>query len=435
MALTVLVVEDQRIVAMDLQHQLRALGYSAPATAASGSEALRLAEELRPDLVLMDVRIKGPMDGVMTAARLREQLDVPVIFVTAHADDATLARAKQSGTHGYLLKPVNPAELKSTIEIATFRHKNERELRASNAALAAEQKRSSVLLAQLIAAVENLTCGVAVTDSAGKIVVVNRQMLDIFRLALTVEEAIGQSAFGLILRNVELIEDQEYFHRRILEIADRRAPVYRDRVAFRDGRLYDRDFVPAVLGQDAVGHVWCYYDVTSAERQRELLVDRAQRDALTGIPNRCGLDIIIQRRIALGEPFALLFIDLNGFKAVNDTLGHDAGDAVLIEAAARLRKTLRGSDDVARLAGDEFVGIAVAVTDQVVRAVVAKVRDALTFETAASSLGVMPVSASVGYALFPDDGRDAALLMRKADEGMYAMKTMTRRSSEPDAAG
>jgi diguanylate cyclase (GGDEF)-like protein len=429
MSLTVLVVEDQRIVAVDLQHQLRALGYSAPATAASGSEALRLAEELRPDLVLMDVRIKGPMDGVMTAARLREQMDVPVIFVTAHADDATLARAKQSGTHGYLVKPVNPAELKSTIEIAIFRHKNERELRASNTALATEQKRSSVLLAQLMAAVENLTCGVAVTDSAGKIVVVNKQMLSIFRLALTPHDAIGQSAFAMIFQNADLLEHNAQFRERIIEIANQRAPVYRDRVAFHDGRLYDRDFVPAVLGDDAVGHVWCYYDVTSAERQRELLIDRAQRDALTGVPNRAGFEIIIQRRIALGDPFAVLFIDLNGFKAVNDTLGHEAGDAVLVATAARLRKTLRGSDDVARLAGDEFVGIAAAVTDQVVRAVVNKVRDALTFETAPSPLGVLPVSASVGYALFPDDGRDAALLMRKADEGMYAMKTSRRRSS------
>jgi diguanylate cyclase (GGDEF)-like protein len=134
-----------------------------------------------------------------------------------------------------------------------------------------------------------------------------------------------------------------------------------------------------------------------------------------------GFEIMLGGRLSQAQPFALLFIDLDGFKGVNDTLGHEAGDAVLREAAARLRTTLRGTDDVARFAGDEFVGLANNVTSAVVDAVVAKLHKALTFE-GKSDKGRAPVSASIGVALFPDDGRDARTLLRKADERMYAAK-------------
>ncbi|HKU41361.1 MAG TPA: GGDEF domain-containing protein, partial [Polyangiales bacterium] len=185
---------------------------------------------------------------------------------------------------------------------------------------------------------------------------------------------------------------------------------------------------PAVLGTDAVGHVWCYYDVTSAERQRELLVQQVHRDPLTGIANRAGLALMLERRLIEGAPFAVLFIDLDGFKGVNDRLGHEAGDAVLREAGARLRRTLRNTDDVARFAGDEFVGLASGVTGAVIDAVVAKLQHALSFE-GSNEKGRAAVSASVGYALFPEDGRDARTLLKKADEGMYLAKQAAKRAA------
>lgn len=421
----VMIVEDERIFARDLQQQLRSLGYDSSATAASCEQALAVAEERRPDVVLMDVRIQGGIDGVTTAERLRGMLDVPVIFITAHADDTTLARAKSTGPHGYLLKPIKTAELRSTIEIAITKHLAERELRAANAALQQERDRSAVLLAQLAAAVEHLTCGVAVTDSNGKIVVINRQMLNVFNLDEPVETVVGRDAFSVIGSAPASLANGAAFRRRIIEVAREAKPVVRDRVLFHDGRLFERDFTPAVLGNDAVGHVWCYYDVTSTERQRELLEQQAHCDRLTGLANRLGFEIMIGRRITLGEPFALLFIDLNGFKAVNDRLGHDAGDAVLVETSARLRRALRGSDDVARFAGDEFVGLAGGVKRPVLTAVIRNVQSALTFHVDLEK-GRAAISASVGAALFPEDGRDAASLLRVADQAMYSAKQSLR---------
>jgi CheY-like chemotaxis protein len=119
----ILIVEDQRIVAADLQEVLNCLGYDAYAIACAGAEALAIARKKRPDIVLMDIRIEGDLDGIETATVLRQESDAAVIFVSAYADDATVARAKQSDPCAYLIKPVSPATLKTTIELTAHRQR------------------------------------------------------------------------------------------------------------------------------------------------------------------------------------------------------------------------------------------------------------------------------------------------------------------------
>jgi PAS domain S-box-containing protein len=123
-----LIVEDEPIVAMDLEERLTSMGYRLAGRAATGEQALALAREQNPDLVLMDIRIQGEMDGIATAAEIRRLLRIPVIFLTAYAEDDTLARAKVAEPYGYLLKPFDPRELKSTIEIALYKHATEAEI-------------------------------------------------------------------------------------------------------------------------------------------------------------------------------------------------------------------------------------------------------------------------------------------------------------------
>jgi len=127
-AKTILVVEDERVVARDIQRSLLDLGYSVPVTAASADQAILLATEHCPDLVLMDIRIKGKRDGIETALILRERFDVPIVYLTAFADEATLERAKATEPFGYLLKPVRASELRSAVEIALFKHEMEKRL-------------------------------------------------------------------------------------------------------------------------------------------------------------------------------------------------------------------------------------------------------------------------------------------------------------------
>ena len=125
----ILIVEDEGIIAADLAACLEDLGYRVTGEAATGEDALRQAAARRPDLVLMDIKLAGEMDGITAAARLREEQDIPAIFLTSHADDATLQRARESQPFGYLIKPFAERELRAAIETSIFRHQVECRLR------------------------------------------------------------------------------------------------------------------------------------------------------------------------------------------------------------------------------------------------------------------------------------------------------------------
>jgi adenylate cyclase len=127
----VLIVEDESIVANDLQQMLEGLGYRATAIASSSEEAVARAAEERPDIVLMDVRIRGRVDGVKTAQLLAARFGVPIVYLTGHADEATLERAKQTRPYGYVLKPVRPHALRGALEIAL--HEHDEDVRAREA--------------------------------------------------------------------------------------------------------------------------------------------------------------------------------------------------------------------------------------------------------------------------------------------------------------
>jgi two-component system cell cycle sensor histidine kinase/response regulator CckA len=124
----ILVVEDEVIVAKDLQNELKSLGYDVPFIASSGEEAIEKAAATRPNLVLMDIRLKGQMDGVDAAHELRRRLNIPVVFLTAYADESTLQRAKVAEPYGYLLKPFERRELRISIETALHKHKMEQKV-------------------------------------------------------------------------------------------------------------------------------------------------------------------------------------------------------------------------------------------------------------------------------------------------------------------
>lgn len=123
----VLVVEDEGIIAADIQDRLTSLGYDVPATVASGEEALQKIPVLTPDIVLMDIVLQGQMDGVEAAAAIRQQFEIPVIFLTAHADESTVQRAKLTEPFAYIIKPFEERELHTALEMALHRHKMERE--------------------------------------------------------------------------------------------------------------------------------------------------------------------------------------------------------------------------------------------------------------------------------------------------------------------
>ncbi|MEB3295016.1 MAG: ATP-binding protein [Synechococcales bacterium] len=125
----ILVVEDESIIALDIETSLRQAGYGITGTVARGEDAIAIVEHQRPDLVLMDIRLQGALDGVETADCLKQQYQLPVVFLTAHADPSTLARAKAIQPFGYLIKPFVDQELVTTVEIALARYQAESAIR------------------------------------------------------------------------------------------------------------------------------------------------------------------------------------------------------------------------------------------------------------------------------------------------------------------
>lgn len=128
----ILVVEDESIVALQIEERLAAMGYDLAGRAGSGKQALQIIGQNPPDLILMDIRLKGDMDGISVAHTVRERFHIPVIFLTAYSEEATLERAKIAEPFGYLLKPFEDRELKSAIEIALYKHGAEEEIRRLN---------------------------------------------------------------------------------------------------------------------------------------------------------------------------------------------------------------------------------------------------------------------------------------------------------------
>ncbi|WP_445475777.1 response regulator [Methanococcoides methylutens] len=126
-ATRILVVEDEAIVAMVIKKRLMQLGYTVSGVAATGKDAITKVEGTFPDLVLMDIMLKGDMDGIEAAEEIRKRFSIPVVYLTAHSDENTLNRAKQTEPYGYILKPFTERDLSSNIEIAIHKHLREKE--------------------------------------------------------------------------------------------------------------------------------------------------------------------------------------------------------------------------------------------------------------------------------------------------------------------
>ena len=172
----ILLVEDEKVVAADIEECVKGLGYDVVGSAATGAEALRLAVNASPDLVLMDIKLKGILDGIDVAGALYDQLKIPVVYLTAHADAEILERAKRTAPSGYVLKPFDDRTLRTAIELAFDRHGRERQLIEGGE--------------RLTAAIGSIDEGVIVTQASGRITVMNRVAEGL--TGWTQEEALGK---------------------------------------------------------------------------------------------------------------------------------------------------------------------------------------------------------------------------------------------------
>lgn len=272
-------------------------------------------------------------------------------------------------------------------------------------------------------------------DPQGRII--NASSLWLSTLGYTEQEVLGRLSVDFLTP-----ESARYAHEEVIPRA--RLAGRCDNVAYqivaRDGQILDV-LMSAVWEFDDEGQPLQSLAVLEDVTEKKRLAERshfAEHDPLTGLPNRVLLQDRLERsclhHARHGGSFALGFLDLDHFKEINDTLGHDAGDVLLREVAHRLQSSLRASDTVCRVGGDEFVLLFATVDDaQQLLALAHKVLDQLAQPCQLGSgpdAPVMSVSGSMGIAMFPDHGRDPPTLMRHADQSMYRAKRSGRNRCE-----
>lgn len=269
---SIMVVEDESIVALDLQNRLKKLGYRIAAVAAEGKDAYRKAIATRPNLVLMDIKIKGNMDGISTAELIQSEYDVPIIYITAFADEPTLQRAKLTMPYGYLIKPFEQRELSSAITMTLYRHQIEQQLKES------QQWLNTTL--------RSIGDGVIATDPDGRIKFVNT----------AAEQLTGwkqSEALGNDIRSVFNINKTNLFPTSADDIAvlengladSRQAPtLLTNREGMQIPIMYLSNMIRNERGE-ALGFVVAFQDITeqwtAEERQRQFIVElKRQNDEL-----------------------------------------------------------------------------------------------------------------------------------------------------------
>jgi diguanylate cyclase (GGDEF)-like protein/PAS domain S-box-containing protein len=292
----------------------------------------------------------------------------------------------------------------------------------------AEAERET-LLAELRATLESTADGILVVDLAGRVRSFNRRFAKLWGLPGGLLHEPGDAGLWLSLQRV--MRDGEQYRLRIESLLD--APLMRssDMLRLADGRVLEQVSLPQMSRGEPIGRVFSFRDLSEKLAAHQRIEELGRSDVLTGAPNRRALaDRIIQQMAAVntGEPppaFALLHLDLDRFKQINDTLGHSYGDRVLREVVERLRGAVGANDTLARLGGDEFAllidGAQMFEAEAAARHVQQLLAQPFSFDTLSFT-----VTASCGIALHPGDGSSPDELMASAERAMHWVKESGR---------
>ena len=420
-----IVVEDEALVALDLKNRLTRMSYEVADITAYGELAVIKCQVLKPDIVLMDIKLAGKVEGVEAADNIRRELDIPVIFLTGNSDEQTIERAKFAQPYGFLTKPFNERELQAAIETALYRHTTEKRIRES-------ELRYRYL-------VEHCSDIIYSTDRKGCFTYYNRAVGAI--LGYSDEELLGRH-FSELVAETHRQTAKDHYRRQFKE---RIAATYLELpVLAKDGSIVwlgqhvriERN-EETVSGLQAVAR-----DITAKKFAEEELKAYAEQlastneqlsrlaitDEMTGLLNRRGFFIVANQHIQFGrrmeKEFLLTFIDLDSLKKINDRFGHQVGDEMIGLTARIIRDIFRASDVIARYGGDEFVVLSAVRDGTNDSAVISRrITDKLTQFNADSNCGYQ-ISFSFGISRLELE-KDESLeeFVRRADQAMYEQKT------------
>jgi diguanylate cyclase (GGDEF)-like protein/PAS domain S-box-containing protein len=517
----VLITEDERITALDLQFALEELGFEVVGNVATGEESIQAAREFLPDLILMDIHLKTEMLGTEAADCIVSELDIPVIFLSAYSDRSVIEEAGQTKPYGYLIKPYETRELDAAIQVALAKHSADKKVRDSDRRLtlaleaakmsvwdwqqedfelgregtgsssliseameilidrihpedrhyltddlianghlecslrlkeneASEYRQTQVYasifsmkngtkraigvardiheeylarekLKQAAVVFESTSEAILITDSNRRIISTNPAFTEITDFSMA--EVLGRDPDDFLHAR----RNSDHFYPRLL---DKGTHFWNGEVACikrTGGRFPAWEHISGVYGDNGeiINYVFTISDIGDLRRAEKSLARMAFIDSLTGVGNRVHLErslVNALSSISDGKKIAVLYIDLDGFKAVNDTLGHAEGDRLLQAVAERFTQCVRENDVVTRVGGDEFVIVVTEVNGETGLIVMADKLLKSVSEPFVLASEVVEVSASIGISITNDLINTHETLLTSADTALFHAK-------------
>ncbi len=416
----IMVVVDESATLMDELSILPKPDYLLVGSAFSGEAAIELAGREHPDLVLIDISPDKNMDGIGAARIISEQHHIPVLFVAALKDEPLVARAQKTGEFGLVTKPFDRTNISNAIRLTLLQYGMKKELHESEERfrIFAEHthdweywlspKRKPVYHSPSCLRITGYTADEFMDNPDLLVEIVHPEDTDIVKEHILKACATSWSAADIDFRILTRQGEVRWINH-VCQPVDNKAGRFRGR------RAGNRD-------------------ITDRKQLEIKLEHMAIHDGLTGLPNRELLVDRLEHAIASASRkkgrMAVLFIDIDNFKAINDNYGHKAGDLALKEVADRVLASVRHSDTVARFGGDEFVVVLSEVTapeDAITFA--QKISQVLAADFVSDGQGII-IRASIGGAIFPEHGETSGQLIARADAAMYKVKLTGKQGVE-----
>lgn len=436
----ILIAEDDIQGAKYLKQSLLLLGYEVTGIVAEGDRVSDAAIEQHPDLIVMDVTLNGKVDGINAAEMIRSNIDVPVIFLTAHTEETVFERAKATAPYAFLTKPFDISQLAHSIDLALTKHHLEKRVRESESRYRTifEVSNNAMMIIGEDSVVQMVNMEFERLTGYGKEYVEHKKLWTDFLTGedqTTVEREISQlwsngtstrrhfeasivdrnGCNRTVYTNVQRISGLRSFIVSMSDISEIKRAETEIRELNRELSKVNEELVQ---------------EINERKRYERQLKHQANHDSLTGLPNRVLLFELMRQSFAFEDRhnklMALMLLDLDNFKDVNDNLGHLAGDILLKKFAKRLQQCIRKYDTVGRIGGDEFVIVVNDIsTVNDIKQFTEKVRG--TFQEPIDILGQdVIITASIGIAIYPVHGTTVKSLMKMADIAMYAAKKSGR---------
>lgn len=383
-------------------------------------------------LAFIDMRMPPGWDGIETIKHIWEHdRDIQTVICTAYSDYTWEETVKQLDINDNLLilkKPFDNIAVRQLTCALTKKWQLMRE--AKNYSLSLEnlvQERTDSLqqsLSLIRATLDSSNDGILAVNSSEKIIDCNQKFGELWGIPSHILETKNKRT--ILDQMVRQLKHQEEF-RKIFERGQSTIdPINIEKLRLANGKVFEVYSQPYTLKGEIIGRVWSFMDATKRIRLEERLEYQAMHDALTDLPNRILLFDRIRQLIAQskreGEEFALIFFDLDRFKLINDSLGHKAGDELLVTFARRVENEIREEDTLARIGGDEFVLLLQGLSgpNDVIH-IVTKLLDGLKKPLTLAGREIV-ISTSMGIAIYPQDGETPDDLLTNADLAMYKAK-------------